>query len=132
MSETIRTIKLCVYSEAVGGRYETAYCQHQHDGCPLGLNRADGQECDCRQRTDVGRIGEQGLKRPAGTRQKPCSEQHCSVLACLFPETWYGQPVRSRSGMARFIRQRRMKGLKDNTPLAVPDEQLVTPPYSVN
>jgi hypothetical protein len=97
MSDYRTKISLCILSDAVGGRYETADCYHQE--CPLDLTKGEARNCPCKTHTSVGRVGSDGILRPT-------KEQEVKVLECLFPETWNGDTIRSPDAFAVYIRRR--------------------------
>jgi hypothetical protein len=96
-----RLISLCVFSEAVGGRYETADCKRLKV-CPLGLSSAEGKKCPCRSSEDVGSSGGDGY-------MKPVREQHVTVLACTFPEMYTGEVIRNAVAFVAAWRRRRQQ-----------------------
>ncbi len=90
-------LPLCTFSEAEGGRYEKALCLHQDDGCPLGLNRAEGRHCPCRQRVTVERFDSHDVQ----------------VLSCCFPKTYSGTTIRDPEEFARWIRRQHQRRLDE-------------------
>lgn len=98
MSDSRTSLPLCIYSEAVGGHYETRNCHHQ-TRCPLGLEKVHAKQCACRTRQPVGRVGGDGYSQPA-------SNQIVQVNACTFPNTWDGNRILRPESLAAAIRRR--------------------------
>ena len=95
MSDIRTRIKLCIHSQAKGGRYEDADCYHQC--CPMSLSVKEGRRCPCRTRMAVGRVGGDGYKRPS-------SENQVRVIGCLFPQTWHGEVIRNPAAFGEYVR----------------------------